>query len=512
MRIFPLLLTSATSLLLMGCAAGYGATQPAAQTAPATSAAAPAAAKAAQRPTNVILFIADGASWEAWNMAGYWARGTADGAPWDGWPVKLGMTTFPLNTSTVPTMNADAMVSYDPAQAWTSDPVAPDTREYRSALPGGPSRVYPAPFSGYRYLKSNYTDSAAAGTVMATGTKSYNSSISMDNFAVALDMVSAKAKRIGKASGVVTSVPVSHATPAVFGANNLKRDSYHEIARDMIGTGRLDVIIGTGNPDYDDNGVARADPAYQFIGPVEWAALKAGTSPFSLVQSTRDIKALADGARTAPDRLIAMPMVGSTLQFARRPDVRAADPANPSGVAFNPDLPDLAMLTRAGLNRLGRDGKGFFLMVEGGAVDWAAHANETGRIIEEQLDFERAVQATVDWLRGRGMLDNTLIIVTTDHGNGLPLGPDSDRIAWQPVVNNGKGKLAGVRWHSHTHTNEVVRLWARGPGADCLTRYRTGVDAGLRDRIRHNADGAFIDNSALEPVMTAILAGAPCPK
>jgi alkaline phosphatase len=83
-------------------------------------------------------------------------------------------------------------------------------------------------------------------------------------------------------------------------------------------------------------------------------------------------------------------------------------------------------------------------MVEGGAVEWAAHANGTGRIIEEQLDFEATVAATLDWLRACSMLERTLVIVLTDHGNGLPLGPDSDRIAWQPVENRGKGRLPGV--------------------------------------------------------------------
>ena len=151
-------------------------------------------------------------------------------------------------------------------------------------------------------------------------------------------------------------------------------------------------------------------------------------------------------------------------------------------------------------------------MVEGGAVDWMAHANDTARIIEEQLDFERAVAAAVDWLRARGRLEETLLIVLTDHGNGLPLGPESDRIAWQPVENRGKGRLPGVRWHSGTHTNEVTRLWATGPGSECLANFVRGADPGLRDIIRHNADGRYIDNTAIVPVMRAAMEGRPCPR
>jgi alkaline phosphatase len=462
------------------------------------------------RPRSVVLFISDGASWETWNMAGYWARGERDGAPWSDWPVKLGMTTFPLNTSRTPTMNDTPTISYDPALAWSTEPAAPLTTPQRPAFPGEPERLYPAPFAGYQYVKMNYTDSAAAGTALAAGTKTYNNAISVDNFGRNLALVTDAARRAGHRTGVVTSVPFSHATPAVFGANNLVRDNYHEIGRDMIRGNRLDVVIGTGNPEFDDNGRPRS-PDFTFIAPADWEALKAGTAPMTLVQSTEDIAALAEGRGPAATRLMVMPKVGSTLQFRRDARVAGDNSANPSGVAFTPGLPDLPMLTRAALNRLGGDGRSFFLMVEGGAVDWAAHANDTGRIIEEQLDFEAAVATTIGWLRERGRLSETLLIVLTDHGNGLPLGPESDRVAWQPVENRGPGRLPGVRWHSGTHTNENTRLWATGPGSECLERFVVGVDAGLRDIIRHNADGRYIDNTAIDPVMEAVLEGRGCP-
>ena len=463
-------------------------------------------------PVSVVLFVSDGASYETWNMAGYWARGQRDGAPWSGWPVKLGMTTFPLNTSRTPTMNATPMVTYDPALAWSTEPAVPDTTPQLPAFPGEPTRVYPSPFAGYQWVKRDYTDSAAAGTALATGTKTYNNAISVDNFGKNLGLVTEAAKRAGLATGVVTSVPFSHATPAVFGANNLVRDNYHEIARDMLRLDRLDVVIGAGHPMFDDNGRPREQPDFTFIGPEEWAALRDGSIAGTFVETSADIRAVADGRKVATGRLVAIPQVGSTLQFRRDDRVAGADPANPSGTAFTRGLPDLPTLTRAALNRLGTNERGFFLMVEGGAVDWAAHANDTGRIIEEQLDFEAAVAATIDWLRARRRLERTLLIVLTDHGNGLPLGPDSDRIAWQPVVNRGKGQLPGVRWHSGTHTNENTRLWATGPGAECLAGFVVGLDPGLRDIIRHNSDGRYVDNTAIAPVMTAAVKGEACPK
>jgi len=499
MRLLPMILAP---LLLAACT-----TTPA--DGPATVV--PRAAAAAE-PLSVILFVSDGASYETWNMAGYWARGERDGAPWSGWPVKLGMTTFPLNTSRAPTMNATPMVGYNPASAWSSEPAAPDITEYRPAFPGEAVRTYPAPFAGYQWIKSGYTDSAAAGTALSTGQKTFNNAISVDNFGKDLGLLTDAAKRVGKGTGVVSSVPFSHATPAVFGAHNIARDNYHTIARDMLTSDRLDVIIGAGHPGFDDNGLARDRPDFTFIAPDDWASLKAGAFRGPFIESTADIQALADGRMLSPGRMIAFPQVGSTLQFRRDAKVAGADGANPSGIAFNRNLPDLPTLALAALNRLGQDEQGFFLMVEGGAVDWAAHANDTGRIIEEQLDFEAAVAASLEWLRSRNRLDRTLVIVLTDHGNALPLGPDSDRIAWQPVENRGKGRLPGVRWHSGTHTNENTRLWATGPGAACLSGLVVGTDPGLRDIVRHNSDGGYIDNTAIMPVIEAVLAGAACPK
>jgi len=460
---------------------------------------------ASPQPLAVVLFISDGASFETWNLAGYWARGERDGAPWSDWPVKLGMTTFSLNTSTTPTMNDTPMVGYDPILAWSAEPVPADETPFPPVMPGAPAMVYPAPFAGYQWLRRDVPDSAAGGTTLATGVKTFNNAISVDNFGQNLTSVTEDARRAGWSTGVVTSVPFSHATPAVFGANSIDRDDYQGIAHQMIFGDRLDVIAGAGNPDFDHDGRKQQTPDFSWIGPADWAALLAGETPRTLFQSAAEIEALADGRLPSPDRWIAIAEVGATLQILRSAAVAGTDSANPSGVAFTPNLPDLPTLTRAALNRLGQDPDGFFLMVEGGAVDWAAHANQTGLLIEEQLDFEAAVAATIDWLRDHDRLDSTLLIVLTDHGNGLPLGIDSDTIAWQPVQNRGKGNLPEVRWHTNNHTNENTRLWATGPGSAYLLSFIVGVDPGLRDIVGHNADGLYIDNTAIAPVIRSVI-------
>jgi len=463
------------------------------------------------RPTSVVLFISDGASFETWNLAGYWARGERDGAPWSDWPARFGMTTFSLNTSTTPTMNDAPTVGYDAILAWSPEPAPADETPFPPVMPGAPTMVYPSPVAGYQWVRRDFPDSAAGGTTLATGAKTFNNAIAVDNFGQNLTSVTEDAKRAGLSTGVVTSVPFSHATPAVFGSNSIWRDDYHGIAHQMIFGNRLDVIVGAGNPDYDHDGRKRETPDFSWIGPEDWAALLAGETPRAIFQSVAEIEALADGRMPSPDRWIAVPQVGATLQLLRSAAVAGTDSAKPSGIAFTPNLPDLPTLSRAALNRLGQDPDGFFLMIEGGAVDWAAHANQTGLIVEEQLDFEAAVASTVDWLRDRGRLDSTLLIVATDHGNGLPLGTDSDTVAWQPVKNRGKGNLPEVRWHTNNHTNENTRLWATGPGSECLSSFIVGVDPGLRDIVGHNADGHYIDNTAIAPVIRAAIEQRPCP-
>lgn len=147
---------------------------------------------------NVILMIADGASWGTWDLASHWEYGERGRQPYDGFPVKLGMTSFPLNTAEGPTGDNDTQVGYDPKRAWDARP----------AVDG--------PFQGYRYLKRAFTDSAAAATALATGIKTYNSAINYDNRGRPLRLITQIAASRGKATGVVTSVPFTHATPAAF--------------------------------------------------------------------------------------------------------------------------------------------------------------------------------------------------------------------------------------------------------------------------------------------------------
>ena len=463
---------------------------------------APSALAAPAPVKNVILMISDGASWGTWDLASYWEYGALGQQPYDSFPVKLGMTTYPLNTSTSPTNTGTPQISYDPDQAWST------------SAPTNPANF----FAGYEYIKQDYTDSAAAGTALATGVKTYNNAIDYDDFGQPVEFISEIAKDLGKAVGVVSSVPVTHATPATFGAQNINRNNYGEIGRQMLGPDSvLDLLMGGGNPLYDSNGVLRGTPRFAnetgtgggFIAESTWDALNDGSASWQLIQDKVEFDELAAGTLALTgEPLVGLPKVYDTLQYNRTEAAQGTDAGNPSGVAYNPDVPTLATMTQGAMNYLGQDPDGLFLMVEGGAVDWAAHANNTGRIIEEQMDFNASVSVVMDWVDDNSNWNETLLMVLTDHGNAMPMGPDSDTVPFQPIQGNGARNLPGVRWHYGTHTNENTLFFAIGARSALFTERLAGNDPYLNSILDFN-NGDYIDNATVFGVMRDAMVPVP---
>jgi alkaline phosphatase len=153
-------------------------------------------------------------------------------------------------------------------------------------------------------------------------------------------------------------------------------------------------------------------------------------------------------------------------------------------------------MTAGALNVLDNDDDGFFLMVEGGAVDWAGHANQSGRVIEEQIDFNRAVEAAVAWVEQNSNWGETMIVVTGDHETGYLTGPGSGQFGeepiWNSIVNASLGGLPGMEWHSGDHTNSLIPFYAKGEAARHLRKA-----ADQQDPVR----GSYIDNTELARVM-----------
>ncbi|MHB8900036.1 MAG: alkaline phosphatase [Thermoguttaceae bacterium] len=466
-------------------------------------------AEADRNKRHVIVMIADGSGFNTFDATsmyqGKWdasaGRGTQvyNGPQWK----SLAVRTNPLNTSQKPlgTGRQDPAVVYDPAKAWD-------------------------PKTGYEWLSASYTDSAAAGTALSTGKKTYNNAINWSDLNEPITpSMSELAKSLGLAAGVVTTVEWSHATPAAFSnAHSADRDQYADIARQMLEGGVLDVIMGAGNPDFDNNGQPwkptkvkktaaqkAAEEAkgitgeiaqereYKYVGGKQaWQAIEAArNTPDGLYQGFRPVstkaqfEALCQGH--VPEKVLGTAQAATTLQQAR---TKAGDVLPDDDTPLNSNVPDLPTMTRGALNVLGRKPGGFFLMVEGGAVDWANHNNLPGRVFQEQIDFNRAVETVVAWVEANSNWDETLVVITSDHETGLLRGPDSDQDPRRPLVDNGPGKIPGLAYHSKKHSNCLVPVFARGRGAEKLDSLIVGTDPVL---------GPYIDNTGIAQVLQSAL-------
>lgn len=410
-------------------------------------------------PKNIIFMISDGCGYNQIDAASTFEYGKTGVQIYEQFPIRYGMSTYSINGS-----------GYDSNLAWND----------------------------FNYVKNKPTDSAASATAMATGVKTYNGALGVDSTKNNLKNIIERLEQLDKATGVVTTVPFSHATPAGFVVHNEERNHYVEIARDMILNSSLEVIMGAGHPYYDESGQPKSRGSFKYVGGEEiWTQLvngKAGSDadgdgisdPWTLIESRQDFQKLMSGA--APKRVIGIARVASTLQQERAGDNKA----NPFVVPFIETVPTLAEMTKAALNILDDDPDGFFVMIEGGAVDWAGHDNQSGRIIEEEIDFNRAVEAVVYWLEENSNWDETLVIVTGDHETGYlnsvnsGIGVDGKPF-WNPIENRGKGTLPGMEWHSGEHTNSLIPFFAEGIGSEVFQRFADEVDP-IRGKYLDNAE------------------------
>lgn len=424
--------------------------------------------KKTEPPKNIIVFIADGCGYNQLAAAELFEFGQVNQAVFQQFPVKFSMSTFPADGS------------YDASKAWKS----------------------------FGYVLQKPTDSAASATALATGHKTTNGKLGVDSTDTPLKNIVEVAEEAGKATGVITTVPFSHATPAGFVVHNPSRKNYHQIAQEMIFKSRVDVIMGAGHPEYDDDGKKLEQPNFKFIADYAFDALREGEAGndadgdgkndfWALIEDSVEFANLTSGK--TPKRVFGLAKVGATLQANRSGDAMAA----PFEVPFNRGVPDLKTMTLGAINVLDDDPDGFFLMVEGGAVDWAGHANQPGRLIEEKLDFDAAVKAAIGWLNMNSSWNETLIIITGDHETGYLTGPNAKtdyngvpelpvEQVWPPLTNQGRGKVPGMEFHSHGHTNSLIPFFAKGQGSQKFIEEVDGVDP---------VRGKFIDNSDVGKVL-----------
>jgi alkaline phosphatase len=266
------------------------------------------------------------------------------------------------------------------------------------------------------------TDSAAAGTALATGRKTYNGAIAVSPvkkkpIKTALEWAEHK----GKATGIVVTCSVTHATPATFMAHVDSRKKNEEIA-EHIAASDVDVLFGGGLQYFIPKG--EKDSKRQDDKNLITMLAKR----MQVARSAKDFQQLAT------DRPAAALLAAEHLPKVEQREV------------------SLAEMTRKAIRILSRDEDGFFLMVEGSQIDWAGHDNDPNYLIAETVDFDDTVRAALDFAQVDG---STLVIVTADHETGgFALLDGSVK----------KRELTKTGFVSKNHTGVMVPIFASGPG------------------------------------------------
>lgn len=251
-------------------------------------------------------------------------------------------------------------------------------------------------------LNTLVTDSAAAGTALATGHKTDNGMISILPSGERLESIAQYANKSGMKTGLVTTTRLTHATPAVFASNNISRGNENEIADDFIHSG-IDFFAGGGYRNFipqgtegskrrDDRDLTKEfkGEGYEvFIGEKE-------SQEFMDLEGKKNKKVFA---ALSPSHM----------------------PYEVDRVNSKPHLPSLADMTRKGIEVLSEGRDGFFMMVEAGRIDHAAHANDAASVIHDTLAMDRAVREAYEFYEKHP--EETLIVVVGDHETGgLGLG------------------------------------------------------------------------------------------
>jgi alkaline phosphatase len=439
------------------------------------------------------------------------------------------------------------------------------------------------PGTDREYIKASYPDSANTATALYTGVKSYNNAIAVDIYEKPLITILKTAASLGKSTGLVTSVPIDHATPGAAAANVNRRAKYDLNAPDATPLDNIlqqelriyqpTVLLGGGHPQSNikkplPTGV---EPDHTYISESTYRELTnhPDNNIYKYTFRERGANAAQKLAQTAAkidpnrgQRLLGIygargqngniPVSSANLDYQTtgldmfkvnstrglQPDTERPLAQGETDAKFiqrerneNPTLNDL---TTAALSVLSKDPDGFWLMIEGGDIDWAAHDNNLDNLIGTTLDFDRSVGTVIDWIKTHGGWERNQLIVTADHDHYFTLNDDfPDRLRrqgaerltalntsvdaghyWgsQPVVATdkaGKELPETGKYGWGNHTNRPVPIYYQGYASDVLTK-SIGKGFKLYDRdipgIPGLTDQIHIYQTQLAAVKTSVTA------
>jgi alkaline phosphatase len=270
-------------------------------------------------------------------------------------------------------------------------------------------------FQKTKAKKKYKTDSAAAGSALATGKKTHYTSISVDDEGNPNATILETASGNGYATGLVVACKVTHATPAVFIAHVPKRSQYEDIAKFFV-SDSIDVFLGGGTNDFfNRKSGENLRPALEAKG-------------FQIVQQMDSLENIKSG------KVAGLFAPGHMAPYPERGD-------------FLPKASDKA------IEILNQDDRGFFMMIEGSQIDWACHDNNLAYEVREMLDFDRTVGEVLKFAAKDG---HTLVIVTADHETG-----------GMSVINGDPAHgMVEAKFNTGGHSSLMVPVFAYGPGAE----------------------------------------------
>ena len=230
------------------------------------------------------------------------------------------------------------------------------------------------------------TDSAAAGTAMATGVKTNNGMVGVTPDGKEVDSILDAAEKSKKSTGLVATSTITHATPAVFGASVSSRGDEALIAPQYFENG-VDVIFGGGRDYFTTVAEGGKQPTRNLIE-------EAKGNGYEYVTDRDQLSAAKSGK-----------ILGLFAEDAMATEMERKETNQPS----------LAEMTNAAIDALKQNKHGFFLMVEGSQIDWAGHAHDAAWAMNDVRAFDEAVQAALEFAKKDR---NTLVVVAGDHETG----------------------------------------------------------------------------------------------
>ena len=311
------------------------------------------------------------------------------------------------------------------------------------------------------------TDSSAAGTALSTGEKTINGMLAIaPDSTTHQKSIAYKIHDAGYSVGVMSTTPINHATPAAFFGHNIKRGNYYEIGKELPATG-FEFFAGGGL--YHPKG-KEGDQEVSL-----WDMITEGG--YTLAYGYEDFQAKKDA-----EHIVLIQAEGS-------------EECCPYALGRPEGALTLSQIVESAISVLERNPKGFFLMAEGGLIDWTAHSQDLAGTIFETLDFSEAIAVAVAFYEKHP--DETLIVVTADHETGgLALGrkgytydltvidkvnnasapTDVEKYMNDPQSIDSINVQARIGWTTYSHSGGPVPVWAIGVGSQQFAARQDNTD------------------------------------